>query len=140
MNVPYRTLHRFAAEQCGFGHRQCTLRVADGEPGVECQVDLGQLGQMLDPQAGRRRALHALIFTAVFSRHMIVHLSVGQTLADVIVGCARAWELFGGTFKVLVPDSRFSGMLLLATPLLLPPAHVSGSADETAAVLHQRHP
>lgn len=73
VNVPYRTLHRFAAECCGFGRRQSTLRVADGEPGVECQLDFGRLDLMLDPQSGRRRALHALIFTAVLSRHMFVH-------------------------------------------------------------------
>lgn len=105
VNVPYRTLHRFAVEHCGFGRRQPTLRVADGEPGVECQVDFGRLGLMLDPEAGRRRALHALIFTAVLSRHMFVHLSFGQTLAGVIAGCERAWAFFGGTFKVLVPDN-----------------------------------
>jgi transposase len=105
VNVPYRTLHRFAVEHCGFGRRQPTLRVADGQPGVECQVDFGRLGLMLDPDSGRRRALHALIFTAVFSRHMFVHLSFGQTLADVIAGCERAWAFFGGTFKVLVPDN-----------------------------------
>lgn len=105
VNVPYRTLHRFAVEQCGFGRRQPTLRVADGEPGVECQVDFGRLGLMLDPDSGRRRALHALIFTAVLSRHMFVHLSFGQTLADVIAGCEGAWAFFGGTFKVLVPDN-----------------------------------
>ena len=42
--VPYRTLHRFAVERCGFGRRQPTVRVADGEPGVECQIDFGRLG------------------------------------------------------------------------------------------------
>lgn len=105
VDVPYRTLHRFAAEQCGFGRRQPTLRVADGEPGVECQVDFGRLGLLADPESGRRRALHALIFTAVFSRHVFVHLSFGQTLTDVIAGCERAWSFFGGTFKVLVPDN-----------------------------------
>jgi hypothetical protein len=31
--VPYRTLHRFAVEQCGFGRRRSRVRVADGEPG-----------------------------------------------------------------------------------------------------------
>jgi hypothetical protein len=31
--VPYRTLHRFAAERCGFGRRQATVRVADGKQG-----------------------------------------------------------------------------------------------------------
>jgi hypothetical protein len=43
------------------------LRVADGKAGAECQLEFGRLGLMLDPESGRRRALHALIFTAVFS-------------------------------------------------------------------------
>ena len=103
--VPYRTLHRFAAERCGFGRRQATVRVADGEPGVECQLDFGRLGVMLDPRTGRRRALHALIFTAVFCRHTFVWLTFTQTLADVIAGCEAAWAFYGGVFKVLVPDN-----------------------------------
>lgn len=103
--VPYRTLHRFAVERCGFGRRRATLRVADGEPGVECQIDFGRLGLLHDPVTGRRRAVHALIFTAVFSRHMFVWLSFTQTLADVIAGCEAAWVFFGGVFKVLVPDN-----------------------------------
>ncbi len=47
--VPYRTLHRFAVERCGFGRQASTLRVADGAPGVECQLDFGRLGVMFDP-------------------------------------------------------------------------------------------
>ena len=31
--VPYRTLHRFASERCGFGRKDTTVRVADGDPG-----------------------------------------------------------------------------------------------------------
>lgn len=42
--VPYRTLHRFATERCGFGSRNLTVRVADGDPGIECQIDFGYLG------------------------------------------------------------------------------------------------
>ena len=103
--VPYRTLHRFACECCGFGGRQPTLRVADGKPGVECQVDFGRLGMMDDPVTGRRRAVHALIFTAVYSRHMFVWLSFNQTLAVVVDGCEAAWGFFGGVFKVLIPDN-----------------------------------
>jgi hypothetical protein len=30
--VPYRTLHRFAGERCGFGRKDTTVRVADGDP------------------------------------------------------------------------------------------------------------
>jgi transposase len=103
--VPYRTLHRFAVERCGFGRRTCTVRVADGEPGMECQIDFGRLGMMLDPETGRRRAVQALIFTAVHSRHMFVWLSFTQTLADVIAGCEAAWAWYDGVFRVLVPDN-----------------------------------
>lgn len=103
--VPYRTLHRFAVQRCGFGRRQATVRVADGEPGMECQIDFGRLGMMLDPDTGRRRAVHALIFTAVFSRHMFVWLSFTQALPDVIAGCETAWAYYGGVFKVLIPDN-----------------------------------
>ena len=105
VTVPYRTLHRFAVERCGFGRRQPTLRVADGEPGVECQLDFGRLGLVPDPDAGRRRVAHALIFTAVYSRHMFVWLSFSQTLPAVIAGCEAAWGWFGGVFRVLIPDN-----------------------------------
>jgi hypothetical protein len=87
------------------------VRVVDGDPGVECQIDFAQMGYLAEPavtgqaQAPRRRKVHALIFTAVVSRHMYVHLSHGQRLADVIAGCEAAWVFFGGVFKVLVPDN-----------------------------------
>ena len=35
-----------------------------GEPGVELQVDFGHMGYLVDPADGRRRKVHALIFTA----------------------------------------------------------------------------
>jgi len=103
--VPYRTLHRFATERCGFGRRRATVRVADGEPGVECQLDFGRLGLVPDTDAGRRRVAHALILTAVYSRHMFVWLSFAQTLAAVLDGCEAAWAWFGGVFRVLIPDN-----------------------------------
>ncbi|HOW95499.1 MAG TPA: IS21 family transposase, partial [Mycolicibacterium fallax] len=103
--VPYRTLHRFASERCGFGRKDLTVRVADGDPGVECQIDFGYLGMLTDAVDGRRRKVYALIFTAVYSRHMFVWLSYSQTLAAVIAGCEAAWEFFGGVFAVLIPDN-----------------------------------
>ncbi|MGH3807946.1 MAG: hypothetical protein ACRDRU_15235 [Pseudonocardiaceae bacterium] len=37
VGVPYRTLHWFCTERCGFGRGgAATVRVADGELGVEC--------------------------------------------------------------------------------------------------------
>jgi hypothetical protein len=103
--VPYRTLHRFCVQCCGFGCGGTTVRVADGEPGHECQVDFGKLGLVHDAAAGRRRVTHALIFTAVYSRHMFVWLSFAQTLEAVIAGCEAAWGFFGGVFRVLIPDN-----------------------------------
>jgi hypothetical protein len=100
--VPYRTLHRFATERCGYRPKRSTVRVNDGEPGVELQVDFGHLGWLVDPETGRRRKVHALIFTAVYSRHMFVWLTHAQTLAVVIAGCEAAWRFFGGVFTVLI--------------------------------------
>ena len=103
--VPYRTLHRFAVARCGFRVKSTTVRVADGEPGVECQIDFAQMGFLVDAETGHRRRVHALIFTAVVSRHMFVWLTYSQTLGAVIAGCEAAWAFFGGVFKVLVPEN-----------------------------------
>ena len=105
--VPERTLHRYALEVLGHGRggrRAVTVRVADGEPGAECQVDFAKMG-LLPDGPGRRRVTHALIFTAVYSRHCYVHLSFRQDLPAVIAGCEAAWAFFGGVFKVLIPDN-----------------------------------
>jgi len=103
--VPCRTLHRFCVERCGFGRTAATVRVADGEPGAECQLDFGYLGLLADPVTGRQRKVYALIFTACYSRHMFVWLSFTQTLAAFVAGCEAAWVFFGGVFKVLIPDN-----------------------------------
>jgi transposase len=103
--VPYRTLHRFCVERCGFGKTAATVRVADGEPGAECQLDFGYLGLLADPVTGQRRKVHALIFTACYSRHVFIWLTFSQTLTALIAGCEAAWEFFGGVFRVLVPDN-----------------------------------
>ncbi|HZT65972.1 MAG TPA: IS21 family transposase [Acidimicrobiales bacterium] len=105
--VPQRTLHRYALEVLGVGRssRERTVRVADGEPGVECQVDFGRMGLIPDPATGRRRVVWALIFTAVYSRHTFVYLSFRQTTEAVIEGCEAAWAFFGGVFKVIIPDN-----------------------------------
>jgi hypothetical protein len=103
--VPYRTLHRFAVECCGFtgGRGGVTVRVDDGEPGAELQVDFGDLGMI--PDEGARRLLRALVFTAVFSRYCFVYLTFSQTVEEVIAGCEEAWAFFGGVFKIIVPDN-----------------------------------
>ena len=104
--VPYRTLARFAAGECGYSsssRQQVTVRVADGKPGEEVQLDFGYLGMISD--GDRRRRLHALVFTAVLSRYCFVYLTFSQTTAAVIAGCEAAWSFFGGMFPVLVPEN-----------------------------------
>jgi len=104
--VPERTVQRFIAAEFGPRRGQgSTVRIADGEPGHELQIDFARLGLLHDAVTGRRRVCHALIFTAVFSRHMFVWLSFTQTTDAVIAGCEAAWQFFGGVFKVLIPDN-----------------------------------
>ena len=104
--VPYRTLARFAAAECGYSsssRQKVTVPVADGKPGEEVQIDFGYLGMISD--GDRRRRLHALVFTAVFSRYCFVFLTFSQTTAAVIAGCEAAWAFYGGMFRVLIPDN-----------------------------------
>jgi transposase len=103
--VAYRTLNRFASQRCGFGAAKTTVRVNDGEPGSELQVDFGRMGLVADPASGGRRLVHALIFTACYSRHCFVWLSHRQTTAAVIEGFEAAWIAFGGVFAVVIPDN-----------------------------------
>jgi transposase len=104
--VPRRTVQRYASQVCGAGRRpQTTVRVADGDPGDECQVDFGRLGLIFDSVTGRRRVCQALVFTACVSRHCFVWLSFTQTTEAVIEGFEAAWAYFGGVFRTVIPDN-----------------------------------
>jgi transposase len=103
--VPYRSLHRFCAQELGHSRDRHTVRVSDCDPGEELQVDFGRMGIIFDPETDRRRVCWALIFTAVFSRHMFVWLTHRQSLDDVISGFETAWEFFDGVFKIVIIDN-----------------------------------
>ncbi len=113
--VPLRTVQRYVRDECGRHRgRAVTVRVADGEPGDELQVDFGRMGH-LDVD-GYRRVVWALIFTASFSRHCFVWLSHRQTLDDVIDGFEAAWVFFGGVFRTVIPDN-LKAVVIDADPL-----------------------
>lgn len=113
--VPLRTVQRYVREECGRRRGQGpTVRVADGEPGDELQVDFGKMG-MLEVE-GRGRVVWALIFTACYSRHSFVWLAHRQTLADVIDGFEAAWGFFGGVFRTVIPDN-LKAIVIGADPL-----------------------
>jgi len=106
VEVPCRTVQRYVAEVLGRTRgRGPTVRVNDGEPGDELQIDFGRMGLIFDPATGRDRVVHALIFTACFSRHCFVWLTHRQTTEAVIAGCEAAWEFFDGVFRTLIPDN-----------------------------------
>lgn len=101
--VPYRTLHRYATRELGFGSRRVTVRLAEGKPGEELQLDFGSVGFITED--GRRRRVWALVLVAALSRHLFVWLTYRQSVNDVIAGCEAAWAFFGGVFRVLIPDN-----------------------------------
>jgi transposase len=106
VEVPYSSLHRFATKHCGFADaRRITVRVADVAPGELAEVDFGRLGLVLDPETGRRRVLHALIVTLVYSRHQYVHVTHSQKLSDLVEGLEDAWAFFGGIPARVVLDN-----------------------------------
>jgi transposase len=107
--VPERTMHRYALEVCGHRRgRGPTVRIADGRPGDECQIDFGRMGTLHDPASERMRAAYVLIFTACLSRHCFVWVSFSQTTEAVIDGCEAAWAFFGGVFATVIPDNMSS--------------------------------
>jgi transposase len=143
--VPYRTLHRFAVQRCGFGRAErTTVRLADPEPGSECQIDFGRMGLLFDPGSGRRRVVHALVVTACCSRHCLVWLTFHQTTEAVIAGLEAAWVFFGGVFRVVIPDNM-SPIVDDADPLnprfnqaFVEYAQARGFVIDTARVRHPR--
>jgi hypothetical protein len=60
---------------------------------------------VFDPARGRNRVVHALIFTACYSRHSFVWLTHRQTTEAVIAGFEAAWVFFGGVFRTVIPDN-----------------------------------
>jgi transposase len=99
-------VQRYVAVVCGRTRAQGpTVRVVDGEPGDECQVDFGRMGLLFDAETGRRRVVWALLFIAGYSRHQFLWLGFRQTTEAVIEGCEAAWAFFGGVFRTVIPDN-----------------------------------
>jgi hypothetical protein len=105
VDIPYSTLHRFAVAELDFGRSSGTVRVADGKPGEELQVDVGWVLTLLPDITGRRRRCKAWIFTPNVSRYRFVHPCLKETTESAIEACEAAWEFYGGVFGVLIPDN-----------------------------------
>ncbi len=106
IEVPLRTLQRYVVQACGRTKSQGpTVRVVDGEPGDELQVDFGRMGKLFDPETSRTRICWALLFTACYSRHQFLWLTFRQTTEAVIEGFEAAWGFFDGVFRTVIPDN-----------------------------------
>ncbi len=118
--VPLRTVQRYVLEVCGRSRgRGPTVRIADGEPGDELQVDFGRMGFIVDVETGRRRVVQALIFTACYSRHCFAWLTFRQTTEAVIDGFEAAWGFFGGVFATVIPENVPRNILRVLFPIRL---------------------
>jgi transposase len=110
VEVPSRTWYRYCREafpeQIG-GQRE-TVRVEDGEPGHELQVDFGRLG-MIGRRQGTRRVVKGLVLTACVSRHQFCWVTYGESLAEVIEGFEEAWTFVDGVFRVAIVDNPEGG-------------------------------
>ena len=101
--VPLRTMQRFVAEELAEVDRG-TVRVVDGDPG-ELEVDFLTLGDFLDAETGETRTMHALLCTAMYSRHQFVWPCLRETQEDLFEGLEAAWRFFGGVFPVVISDN-----------------------------------
>lgn len=105
LRASYDTLRRYAQRELGWRKRPTSVRVDDGEPGREAQVDFGLMATISDPRDGSVRRLYALIVTLVVSRYMFVWPTFTQTTEAVCEGLDQAWRFFGAMAKSLVPDN-----------------------------------
>jgi transposase len=102
--VSYISLYRFVREHL-FPSLHHTVRMAESAPGEVAEVDFGRLGLVEDPEAGRKRLLHALVVTLVYSRYQYVWVTHTQDLSSLIHGMEEAWIFFGGVTRRLVIDN-----------------------------------
>lgn len=86
-----------------------TVRVVDGDPGAECQLDFGYLGLITDEDTGARRKVFALVITAVYSRHMFVVADPFANPGRVACGVRRDSALWGGEPHRVVRRLHFLG-------------------------------
>lgn len=105
LTASYATLRRFVQQELGWHKRAPTIRLDDPPAGEQAQIDFGKMGVIPDGSDGRHRVLWVLVVTLAHSRYQFVWPSFTQTTEAVCEALDRAWQFFGGTPKVIVPDN-----------------------------------
>ncbi|MCL4385169.1 MAG: IS21 family transposase [Cyanobacteria bacterium] len=106
INVTSDSFYRFVKDNCGaYRRKNITVRLPETDPGDYAQADFGLLGRLFDSDAGKERAVHALVVTLCCSRHMFVYVTFKQDISAVIAGFESTWAYFGGVTKLVIVDN-----------------------------------
>src|ERR1022692_3431910 len=85
------------------------LRLVPAEPGLEAQIDYGQMGRWTDPRTGRRHTVNVFAMVLCCSRFLFVRPVVKMDQRAWTECHAAAFEFFGGVPARLVPDNLKTG-------------------------------
>ncbi len=108
--VPYQysQFHKLYCEWCG--KNDATLRLQH-RPGEAAQVDWSGLTAWLtDPAAGKRRKAHFAVITLPFSGMVYTEAFPDEKSRSFILANVHAFEYFGGSPELLVPDNLKTGV------------------------------
>jgi len=86
------------------------LRLVPAEPGLEAQIDYGQMGRWTDPGSGRRHTVNVFAMVLCCSRHLFVRPVVKMDQRAWTECHAAAFEFFDGVPARLVPDNLKTGV------------------------------
>jgi len=106
INVTSDSFYRFVKDNCdSYRRKNITVRLPETDPGQYAQADFGLLGRLFDKDAGKERAVHALVVTLCYSRHMFVFITFKQDISAVIAGFEAAWAYFGAITLLVIVDN-----------------------------------
>jgi transposase len=86
-----------------------TLRI-ETPPGLEAQVDFGDVGPVLDSRTGLKRRAYAFVMTLSFSRHLYAEVVFDQKSTTWLACHVRALAYFDGVPERIVIDNLKAGI------------------------------
>jgi transposase len=106
VNVTSDSFYRFVKDNCdSYRRKNITVRLPETDPGQYAQADFGLLGRLFDRDTDKERAVHALVITLCYSRHMFVFITFKQDISAVIAGFEAAWAYFGAVVLLVIVDN-----------------------------------
>ncbi len=109
--ISYSSFKRFMrSHEIAISPDRSTCRI-EVPPGMELQVDYGDMGLVFDPLAGRRRKVYAFIGTLSHSRHQYVEYVFSQNKESFVASHIRMFEYFGGVPVRILLDNLKSGVI-----------------------------